>query len=55
MAEHRTISLTRDQAARRQRIAADLDLRAEEPTRPFDETTERLNAWRSQRDGSDAA
>jgi antitoxin ParD1/3/4 len=89
MAEHRTISLTRDQAAfvdrliesgrygsvesvlwegldllqqreaehtaRRQQIAKDLDRRAQEPTRPFDETTARLNAWRSQRDGDDAA
>ena len=89
MAEHRTISLTREQAAfvdrliesgrygsvegvlrdglallqqreadhaeRRQRITDDLDRRAQEPTRAFDETTARLNVWRSQRDGDDAA
>lgn len=44
-----------DNAGRRRRIADELDRRAQEPTRAFDETTARLTAWRAQRDGDDAA
>jgi hypothetical protein len=44
-----------DLSARRGKIAEDLERRAQQPSQAFDETTARLNAWRSQRDGDDAA